>query len=256
MITPKVLTKLSLIIGVSVSLIGNELAQANYIDYDSSSHVIAQNFPAQNSTSRLRFRLPSRGAPVGTIGGATRGGGNKVRAIIPPKGLGLTVSDTPTLFVYLPDNESSSANLIVYDETDEEIYNGVLSSVQTEGILMVKLPEELNLIEGNSYQWLFTLVDDQGKKISKTARGWVEKVPLNDNLKKVYDKNVEPWTAINILAEEGIWQDTLEQLAMLQVANPEDAEVKQEWTELLKSVGLNNVADSEIIPNIVEVEVQ
>ena len=55
--------------------------------------------------ARLRFRLPNRGVPGARISGATRQGSNYVTAIIPDKKLGLTASQSPTIFVYIPENQ-------------------------------------------------------------------------------------------------------------------------------------------------------
>ena len=261
MITPKLLRRLSLIFGVSFLIINNPVAQASFV-----SHLFSSDLIAQTPFPRLRFKLPSRGAPVKTIGGATRTGVNVTPLLPPTKLLGLTASDSPTIFIYIsPNNQFDTANLIIEDEKKEEVYNGILTFVPTEGVLRVKIPQEVNLIAGQTYKWSFNLVDDQDRntpKAKRLAEGWLEKVPLNDNLKKIDDENIETWTAINILAEEGIWQDTLEKLAMLQVANPEDPRIKQQWRNLLVSVGIqeyianSQIIPGQIIPDVVEVEVK
>jgi len=211
---------------------------------------------AQNPiTTKVRFKLPNRGTPGGTIGGATRSTSKTLTAIVPQKKIGLTINKSPLLFVYIPKNEANQGKLVISDEENKTLYERFLPVQKTEGILMIKVPEKLNLSEGKPYKWEFFLLNENGEQIGKEKTfGWVEKVSLNSNLEKINQPNLDRWETVNILAEEGIWQDTLEQLAFLHLADPDNTEIKQEWTELLKFVGLNNIANSEILPYVIEVQ--
>ncbi len=76
---------------------------------------------AQRKMSRLRFKLPKRGAPTITIGGGTRSGSKSVTAILPQKKLGLTASQSPVIFVYVPENVSKNADFMLTDEQGIDI---------------------------------------------------------------------------------------------------------------------------------------
>lgn len=254
MFKPQLSTKLFVMVSLSFALIGSDSLKANsqsLLVNQSQSNLIAQN---SKVSTRLSFNLPSRGVPGGRVGGATRGG-KSVTAVLPATKLGLTASESPAIFVYIPANKSSYGELIIFDENKKEVYSSKLPSIKEEGILMVKLPETLNLSNGIAYEWRLSLIDEEGKTSSKLkTQGWVEKVAINDNLKKANQENIETWTAIEILAQEGIWQDTLEELAILHLANPENVQIQQEWSQLLMAVGLENIAGSKILPNVIEVK--
>ena len=224
--------------------------KANSLNLETSqltSYSIAQRIP------RLRFKLPSRGVPGARIGGATRKGSNYVTAIIPEKKLGLTASESPTIFVYIPENESKNANLMITDEEGKQLYQSDFTAPQKAGILRIKLPQTVSLEADKLYKWQVQLEpqnDNPMMNLKLKTFGWVEKVSLvAGNLDKE-----EKWTNLNTLAQAGIWHDTLEQLAMLRLENPNDAQIEAEWTELLNSVGLKSVADSNIFPEVIEVK--
>jgi hypothetical protein len=251
--------KLVLILSLSmISLLDYSLgiSSKSLLARDPASKLIAQSSPT--SSPRISFKLPSRGAPVNTMAAATRGNDNRPVAILPKTNLGLTASNSPVIFVYVPKNTSSFAQFRfrIADQEKKELYSSILPSTQEEGILMLKLPEKLNLSLGESYKWQFSLVEQNGKESRKfTTEGWIEKVPLDRNLEKAHSGKIESWTAINIFAQEGIWQDTLEKLALLHLDNPEDGQIQREWTELLRSVGITEtVAQSKIFPYIIQVE--
>lgn len=212
-----------------------------------TSSSVAQKIP------RLRFKLPNRGVPGARIGGATRVGSKSVTAIIPEQKLGLTASESPTIFVYIPENESIGANLTITDEEGHQLYESDFIAPQQAGILRIKLPETVNLETDKIYKWQVQLTpQDNNPMMDLKLRtfGWVEKVSLT----KDSSTKEKTWTTLNTLAEAGIWHDTLEQLAMLRLENPEDAQLEVEWTELLKSVGLSRFADSDIFPEVIEVK--
>ena len=214
-----------------------------------NSSQIAQRMP------RLRFKLPSRGIPGARIGGATRTAGKFVTAIIPQEKLALTASGSPTIFVYIPNNEYSSANLTITDQEGNQLYSSDFAPPQTAGILRIKLPETVNLETDKTYRWQVKLNSETTNPLTDLklkADGWMEKVSLPEDNNDLTEE--QTWTNLNTLAEAGIWHDTLEQLAILRLENPEDREIEAEWTELLKSVGLDSFAHSNILPDVIEIQ--
>lgn len=53
-----------------------------------------------------------------------------------------------------------------------------------------------------------------------------------------------------LYADEGYWYDALANLATLLQANPTSASLKQDWAELLSSVGLTQVANLPLVPQL------
>ena len=79
--------------------------------------------------------------------------------------------------------------------------------------------------------------------------GWVEKVAVDN----VDTQNQGDWDKLNTLAEAGIWHDTLDTLADLKLANPNDESIQAEWNQLLESVGLEKFTEMDIISQVVKV---
>ena len=223
-----------------------------------SSHELKTITVAQRRFRRLRFKLPERGVPGARIGGATRSTGESITAIVPSKKLGLTASKSPMIFVFVPENQFSSANLTIIDKNGNEVYQASFIPPQEEGIVRIKLPATLELETENPYRWQVQLVscnENPAMSLKNRTFGWVEKVDLEGEISTTQASDPEAkWETLNTLAEAGIWHDTLEYLAVLQLENPDDPEIKEEWTQLLESVGLEKIADSNIFPEVIEVQ--
>ena len=233
-------------------------------DANEESLVLLAQLPSIfRSRSRIRFQLPSRGAPDTTIGGATRGikkcrVNDEARhiAIVPTTNLGLTASNSPVIFVYVPQNTAVAAELTLNDQNYEEVYRAALPVTQQEGIWMLRLPSETKLSTEKQYLWRFDLIcnsDDPESKDKYHAKGWLERVNANPNIIEAQGKKLESFSEINLLAQAGLWHDTLEKLALLRLENPDDEEIQQEWTELLTSAGLEEVADKDILPFVIQI---
>ncbi len=223
----------------------------NFNNDQPDSQIIAQTTP------RLRFKLPDRGVPGARIGGATRGGDKStvVTAIIPPEKLALTIDEAPIIFVYIPENNAVNATVKVVDEDNKELYQREFTPPNQAGVLRVKLPAAINLEEKRLYKWEIQLISEENNPLTafklRTA-GWLEKVSLPENTARAINTE-DTWEKLNTLAEAGIWYDTLKELALLRSKNPEDTQIKGEWVDLLNTVGLDSIAQSNIFPEIVEI---
>ena len=69
--------------------------------------------------------------------------------------------------------------------------------------------------------------------------GWVQRI-----LPKSSTTN-----QIDTAAPEG-WYDAVNNLANRLIASPQDTKLRQEWTDLLKSVGLQNLAQEPLIGSV------
>ena len=211
------------------------------------------NWLAQTSSKphkRILFRLPSRRAPLATVGGATRGSCKETPpiAILPKTNLGLTIKENPDLFVYIPENSAAKAELIITDSDNNEIYYTSLPKPVEEGILRIRLPKNLDLQVREQYKWRFILIcepEDYSSQVA--AQGWIEKVEPSNNLSRNLDK-LQPTERLSLYAEEGIWHETLATLANLRLENPEDLFLNQQWTDLLESMGLDSIARIPFLP--------
>jgi len=178
----------------------------------------------------------------------------------------LTVAANPTFFVYVPSTTTESAEDLVfaefsvYDDQDKDVYNTTFrlptvlssdlhnSSVSTPGILKLSLPTNVSLETGKTYRWVFQLycsTANADPNFEPTYNnlfvdGWIQRTELSPDLKTKIEQ-ATPLEQAKLYAKESIWSETLMLAAQLRSSNPD------EWEELLKSVGLNEIAQAPFI---------
>ncbi len=222
----------------------------------------------------LEFPVDNVGQPNGgTGGGGTRGSCFKnqqnqedkmpLTGLMPrnslthrPVNQTLTVAANPTVFVYVPETTTlSTENLVfaefsVYDDQDNEVYQTtfplptVLSSdvssspVSTPGIVKLSLPANVSLETGNNYRWVFQLVCEKANAdpvFGQYVEGRIQRTELSPDLKTKIEE-ATPLEQAQLYAKAKIWSETLMLAAQLRSSQP------AEWEKLLKSVGLNEIA--------------
>jgi len=77
----------------------------------------------------------------------------------------------------------------------------------------------------------------------------VKRIELDSSLANQL-QNAEPRDRSAIYAEKGIWTDAVSTLADLRKANPNDPQLEQDWDDLLKSVGLDRVAQATLVGSV------
>ena len=212
----------------------------------------------------LDFKVPDRGVAGTTAGGGTRGRclpETKVLVpLVPKTNLGLTVSDRPSFFAYVPavsratpessaPESSKMAEFLLLSNDDQEVvYQATFTLPQNPGVVQYDLPEDAPALKaGSRYHWYITLSCDTaiGPSKNPSAQGWIERTALSSNLTKAL-KTTEPSKRPALYAEAGIWHETLTTLADLHRQNPKNTAVMADWTSVLKSVGLDAVASEPI----------
>jgi hypothetical protein len=95
------------------------------------------------------------------------------------------------------------------------------------------IPEH-SLKLNESYHWYFTVNCEPKKTVENdiVLDGWVTRVQQSPNL----------------------WHDELTNLAKRYLSNPQNTEVKKAWTELLKSVGLEELAQAPLVSAVIDLE--
>lgn len=205
---------------------------------------------------QIRFKPPKTGAPDNRRGGASRGGScgnhqNDLQALLPDGDFGLTLEPYPTFFVYVP---SSSSRLVEFElreqHTNEVFYKTRFKIPDTPGIVSFSLPNNKTiqpLEVGKNYRWFFALIcNPQERSEDLYVQGWIQRIKPNATLSRQLEK-ATPRDRPAIYAQSGIWYETLSKLAELRLAHPQDPTLTANWTQLLKSVGLNQVADAPIV---------
>ena len=221
---------------------------------------------SQKSQKTVIFRTPppppNIGSPGQRRGGGSRGCLSKTTHNTKPRNnvlialapeysksqviLGLTAKERPTFWFYIPyDPSLVYAELGLEDELNEDTYKVV--STKTPGIIGVPLPSISSPLQiGKQYRWNFNIYCKQDDGFLASVEGNVQFQPLNSALANKL-KYATPHEQALIYAANGIWYEALTILANLHRLPKQNAQLSQDWSNLLESVGLQNLASEPII---------
>lgn len=214
------------------------------------------------------------GSPGRREGGGTRGpciqnsANDKVMALVPVNGFGTTTAQYPTFSVYLPpllpesnpEIEFVLKTAAVKIDEQKEIYKTKFKISRGSGIISFTLPNASNLpaLELNkNYFWSVTLIcnpedvnigDLSGNKV---VSGVIRRVTPNANVQQELERTQSWRDRVIIYAKAGIWYDALSNLAEMRRRNPNDPIVVSDWQQLLKSVGMEKLAQEPIMQPVV-----
>ena len=193
------------------------------------------------------YSPPSRGAPGGRIGGGTRGGGQNVfvLSVLAPDHSAFTTTEQPSLYWYISKPTSLPVELTVMDPQGiKPILETQLPSPTKAGIQRVRLADyNVHLAPGAAYRWFVAVVPDADRRSKDIlAGGAIERVDLQEDIKakvaKASDKEL-PF----VYAQAGLWYDALKSISDLIDAAPQNQDLHNQRTALLKQVGLPSTDD-------------
>ncbi len=160
-----------------------------------------------------------------------------------PEDMGLTVSNSPTFWFYIPYNsqEVQTGQFVLQDEEGErDIYRTTFNFSATPGIVSIPLPDNLpkSLEIERPYLWLFLVFcNPEDTDANVVLEGYVQRVNGNSNFQIYSD-----------YANKGIWHDALSDLAERRRREPQEPKLKGYWKKLLKAAGLESFAEEPILP--------
>lgn len=195
------------------------------------------------------------GRPKRTAGGASRGecqveNNLPLTALIPDTSVALTVSQSPTFWFYVPYilTSEQSVEFVLKNSRDEYVYTTKMTGkeITSPGIVGLHLPSTVTIDAEVDYDWYF-LVYCEPQNLDKFVyvNGSVRRVDrpyLSSSLESPL-----PEKKLDFYATEGLWYDAVTHLARRAIANPQDATVKNDWTKLLQSVGLSELAEKPFV---------
>jgi hypothetical protein len=208
---------------------------------------------ARQGRSRLAFTTPI-GTPSRRVPGASRGGCKQgkepLTALIPEIDPQLTTAGYPVFFFFIPQTPAQTLEFALTDENDEPLYNKTFKTTGEPGIVSLRLPANLTvppLKIGKTYRWSFSIIcDRQDRSGDLVVEGSIQRIEPDPNLVSEL-KKAKPQERAALYATAGFWQDTLATLAKLRRSRPTDSGVRTDWEELLKSVGLERIAQEPLL---------
>lgn len=207
----------------------------------------AQGNPAGGDTKKrmLVYKPPTVGAPVGRIGGGTRGFGDlPTLNVLAPNHTGLTSQEQPSLYWYISHPTTVPIELTVTAErAATPLLETRLTPPSQPGIQRVRLADyNVRLAPGVRYHWFVALIPDANYRSQDIlAGGSIERTPPSDTLRTQLQRAGKAQTPY-LYAESGLWYDTVEAISQLITAAPQDAQLREQRAALLEQVGLPDVA--------------
>jgi hypothetical protein len=212
-------------------------------------------------SQNVNFKPPNVSAPGNRQGATHRGPKcppDLISPLVPEINVGLTVSESPTLFAYvsqaLTQVEFSLITEKKTQEADDVVYETAFK-VDKPGIIAVTIPataaNKKSLEVGKRYQWSLSVACNPGDNTGDRSNdfsvtGSVERIEPQPSLKNDL-ANPDPMARLIAYATNGIWYETVATLAEMRRKAPDDAKLTAEWTELLQSQKLDSVADKPLV---------
>jgi hypothetical protein len=165
---------------------------------------------------------------------------------------GLTISERPTFWFYVPytkDLASSSAEFILQDSMEEEVYKSAVALPLQPSVISISLPETVTPLDvGKTYRWYLKVrCQQKTASVPVYVEGDIQRINLASSIMQQLEATTDPHQKIVIYAQAGIWFDALNMLAQLRLANLNDASLKEDWQSLLKSANLEHISTAPIV---------
>lgn len=198
------------------------------------------------------FQPPPGGTEISTAAAGTRGGCDRTEKplvpLLPQSNWGLTLSKSPTFFVYVPPTKAKQGQFSIVDEDKKEvIYETSFSTPSQPGIVSVSLPASENGLEvGKRYSWTFQVEcpsnpEQSDESGSPFVQGYVERIKPSQELVDELDKAADESDRAQVYAKNGIWHETVLNSAKERGSN------RAAWEQLLNSVGLSEIAKEPLV---------
>ncbi len=204
-------------------------------------------------SQNVNFKPPDVTAPDNRQGGTHRGcqlrEGLSITPLIPESNIGLTLTDSPTFFVYVSQPAAQVEFVLLNEDESEVVYETTLK-IDKAGIVGVTISDKgkiKNIEVGKRYVWSFALAcDPQERSGDYIVKGWMQRIEPQATLKNDL-ANSDPRARLLTYATNGIWYETLATLAELRRQSPDDAKLTAQWTQLLQSQKLESIANQPLV---------
>jgi Domain of Unknown Function (DUF928) len=199
------------------------------------------------------YGLPSHRRDGGSRGGDDTCVGDQTTnlvAIVPEETIGINASTSPKLFFYVPKiNQGKTLEFVLRNEQDELMYEAFITTTG-EGIISVDVPADVQANidkKEQNYHWYLSLICNfQQRSRDIVVEGWMRQSVMDVATKKELD-SADSIAQAELYHQQGFWFDALAVLANNYESKVAQPMIKAKWSELLKSVGLAEVAAAPLI---------
>ena len=208
---------------------------------------------AQTPIPTGRKGLPGRRQPAGGRG-CDLLSTKPLTILTPTTNLGLTVTANPTFFVYMPRTSATAARFVLVDEENaNRVYEKTFAIPTTPGIVSLKLSADNGLpslkLGKNYHEYISILCESQDRSGDIYVDGWVQRIELLPSLASQLEK-ASLDKRVALYQKNQLWYDALTTLAQERRLHPRDSVIADEWSTLLRSQGLDEIAQEPIVASV------
>jgi hypothetical protein len=173
--------------------------------------------------------------------------------LMPKTHYGTTVSERPTILVYLPETSATAVFFSLKTESKQLHYQFSLPISGKAGILQLQLPKQAPALElGQHYQWFLALkCQGQLRPSSPIVSGWIQRIPLPAAGPQQQTPSVQTASALGAL---GIWYDAAATLIQLRQSQPHNQAIVNHLRDYLTSSSVvlserevNSIATAQVL---------
>jgi len=213
--------------------------------------------PANAERRQEKTKVSDFGLPTHRRDGGSRGNkcvanaeSQNLMALIPQKNVGVNASASPKLFFYVPEMKNQSTlEFVLRNEEDRLMYEAFLTT-EGNGIMSVEVPVDVssNLLEADqNYHWYLSMICDvEQRSRDIVVEGWMRQEAI-DTATQQQLNTANSVEKAEVYREQGFWFDALSALAEQQDSSGEQAVARQKWSEMLSSIGLQDLASEPFV---------
>jgi len=152
---------------------------------------------------------------------------------------GTTTAEHPTFWFYVPYEVPVTGTFQLRDVNNKVLYEIPVALPGKSSIIRFTAPDSSPSLEvGTLYHWYFKVSCEAGTDF---VDGWIQRNSLSSTLQRQLEQGMLSERS-HLYAENGIWFEALAAAEELRRTNPNS----QEWTTLLKTIGLAEIASESI----------
>lgn len=243
----------------------NKLKIGNYFAWLVMANVILLNssiaMAEETNIEKTTIRNSDYGLPTHRRNGGSRGvedgcladaESRNLIALVPEKNVGINTAKSPQIFFYIPKiNQQKPLEFVLRNEQDELIYEAFLQTTG-DGIIGIEVPDNVsaNLLETDrNYHWYLSIVCNfQQRSRDLVVEGWLHQGDVDLATKNELN-TASAIEQAELYHQQGYWYDALAVLADTHQSSNQQEQpiIREKWTELLGSVGLDNLAQKPFI---------
>ena len=173
---------------------------------------------------------------------------SNLRAVVPDRNYGLTTTERPTFWFYLPVTSARQAILSIQEDGITPHWQQSINLTGETGIVGIKPSPNAPALEiGKSYQWAVILVcGDRPNPNDPVITAWIERIDESQISHYGSPINTKGLAKAAWYARQGIWHNALDLLAEQKLSWDNGNDI---WVKYLQSGGLAEIANEPVISN-------